>query len=330
MGKVRFDEVVVKKLTVTGDSDLRSQVSLAGVALASGFKGKGKTFYADPRNGNDNYDGLTPATAKVTTQAAIDLCTNRQMDTVIRLNGTESLTTPLLFNKLGITLIGEDSGWAIPGKGERFMYYGASGVAVATITQPCTIIGVGFSGQFSGAGSYNVCIDATDSDGWIGCFTSIFGCRFTTWGTQPNYALWLKGSNNCHIEGNHFDGNFEGFANAAIGLGASNVANIGVANSRFINNYFTHLKNGNYAFEAMASSYTQGCFIGHNVMVGKDGADAEGAPGVGAFFNHAGTGAYGTILYDNYIPLANTSAYSDTIANLKTAGYQFVGNHYTE
>lgn len=290
----------------------------------------GETFFVDPRSGDDDRSGKSKAEALLTLQAAIDLCVDRRMDKIIVLNGTQVLTTSVLFNKWGISVFAEECGMPENRKGERFMVYGPDDEPAAVISQPCHIRGLGFStAGYTGAGSHNVRIDSTGFDGWIGGYNLIENCKFTTWGVSPDYGLYLKGCTNSQFIGNSFDGAFNGFTDAAIGIG--DVSGTQVYTCDFVGNIFRGLKTGNYAFEVMSGSHPQSVLIADNYLLGDPNTEGDGHPGVGKFLNHLGGTVYGVMLANNWIPLAtDTGAYSDTVDNLQTAGYQFAGNNYAE
>jgi len=322
----RFRNIVTKDIQVQNDLNLPgdAKFTLGGVQFTAGAKGIGETFYVDPVAGNDAFDGKSAGAAKLTSQAAIDLCVDRRMDTIIRLDGSEVLTTPILFNKKGVSYIGEKSGWDTFDKGERFVAYGPADAAAAIISQPTHIEGVGFTTSgYVGAASHIVRIDTTGYDGWIGSYISIVGCRFMGWGYAPDYALYLKGGVACLIAGNHFDGTFYGFTDAAIGLGTGGAP---VYDTNIIGNKFTNMGAGNYAIECMVATELQNNLIASNYLLG----GAAGPAAMGAFFNHLGASPIDTLIADNYIPLAVGAAYSHSVGDLQTAGYLLVNNHYSE
>ena len=322
--KQRFRNIVTNDMLVQNDLVLEPQANflMGGVQMVVPNKGIGKTFYVDPRSGSDDYPGTSPSSAKLTSQAAIDLCVDRRMDTIIRLNGTEVLTTPILFNKQGIMYICEDSGWNNWNKGERFAAYGPNDDYAAVISEPCLIQGLGFTtAGFIGAGSAIVYVDSTGFDGWTGSFFSILGCRFMGWGFAPQYALKLNGGVSGLIAGNHFDGTFYGFTEAGILLDQYDVDIIG--------NKFTGMGDGNYAIEVKAGTTPLDVIIASNYLVGAS-ADGVGRKGIGAFLNTNATLAWGCLIADNHIPLSDDTAFSVNHADMITANYHLTGNHYIE
>ena len=73
--------------------------------------GKGRTFYVDYANGDDDNDGLIPTEAFKSSQAAIDACTHNYGDRIIRLPGTETVTEAVDFNVKGLIYRAVDIGY---------------------------------------------------------------------------------------------------------------------------------------------------------------------------------------------------------------------------
>jgi len=93
---------------------LEVQVGSEVVAYFPGRGGEftplGSSFYVDERDGSDDYNGLSPQTAKETIAAAIGLCTTGQGDYVFALNAWTVPDAPLTISKTDIHLIGIGSG----------------------------------------------------------------------------------------------------------------------------------------------------------------------------------------------------------------------------
>jgi len=104
--------------------------SLGGVAMT------GNVYYCDPTSGSDAFDGKTSENAKKTLQAAIDLCENNNGDVIVRMRGGEAVTSPVNFNKSGVTVIPQGYGMAPLSMGEYFSTYSTTLTAdpVAIIT----------------------------------------------------------------------------------------------------------------------------------------------------------------------------------------------------
>jgi hypothetical protein len=261
-------------------------------------------------------------------QEAINRCVHNRGDMINCFPGTQSLTATVLFNKRGITVQNTFLGYAPAVRGERFMLYGASGVPAAKFTEPCTVRGLGFSGQYTGAGSHNVLVDAAGG-GFFGGFIEISGCRFATWGASPDYALLLNGATQCLFQDNAFDGVFDGYNVGAIGISKSTDA-VQVWQSQFINNRFNSIGENKFAFVHVAGCQPDNNLIKGNSLLGKTTA-AGGAPGRGKFLDNNGVTNFDTLVCDNWIGLAtDTGSYDDTVAALQALGVRFAGNHYSE
>ena len=72
----------------------------------SNYSPMGKAFYADRTNGNDNYNGLSPQTAKKTVNAALGLCTTNKNDYVFVLESKDEDETAVTTTKERVHLIG--------------------------------------------------------------------------------------------------------------------------------------------------------------------------------------------------------------------------------
>ena len=87
--KRRDDEIIVKKMSVLNTLNIEGDAFMQGSSLAGS---PGKTYWIDPTNGDDDYDGKTPATAKATLPEAEDLTTTGKHDVVKYVSGLTSLT----------------------------------------------------------------------------------------------------------------------------------------------------------------------------------------------------------------------------------------------
>ena len=286
-------------------------------AKLSGQLGKGSTFYVDYTNGDDDNNGERPQTAFKSSQAAIDACTDNYGDVIIRLPGTETVTTSVLFNKKGIVYKALDVGYGF-GKGERFVIYGThTDGPAATISAPCRIEGIGFCG--SQAAGASLLVDGSTGGFSGGNFWELSNCRFSHWGIAKAYCLLNQGGSDGLIEKCMFDG-YTGYTTAAIGLDDSG-AN-GVLALRIIDNEFVNIGAGKYCIQLVDSAvHFRMSRIQGNVNVGSAKfANFNGATGDGF-----------TIVCDNYTGAAtDTGSYNTAVATLQAAGFQFSNNHYDE
>ena len=282
----------------------------------------GRVFWVDPSSsvgksgavGSDSNDGLSPDNAFLTLQAAIDACDNWRGDVVICKAGTQTVTTAVLFNKKGITVMAEPMGLPDEAGGERFVIYGShTDGPAAIVSYPCKIIGMGFCGSEAAGGSME--IDGTTGGFDGGNFVYLLNCRFSHWGIAKAYALILQGTGDVKIEGCYFDGYTAGYTTAAIECQLATAS--GTWATDIVNNRFMNVTT--YALKMATSSVpVRGEVRGNRVI------------GSGKFFDDndvAGSWCF----YGNWLPTAtDTGSYADTIDNLQAAGYDFADNHYTE
>ena len=283
----------------------------------------GRVFWVDPSSGIgladpagiDSNDGLTPSTAKQTLQAAVDLCEDWRGDLIICKAGTQVVTETVALNVKGLTVMSESMGGNRPYLGERFVIYGSHTDAPAvTISAPCSIIGMGFCGSETTGASVEV-------DGSLGGFDSgefyeIRNCHFTHWGVAKAFALILDSGGSGKITGCTFDGLTAGYTTAAIGVYT------GVVACEISHNTFTNIGSGIYCIDVAADAHFYISRVEHNYV--------QSAGSLFIAFNSA-TSNSSTLICDNFVGTAtNATTYDDTVNNLKTAGFLFSGNNYSE
>jgi hypothetical protein len=158
---------------MTTFNDQVFQMGGAPVAIMAGipFGPASKAFYVDPLNGSNDFDGMTPATAKSTVQAAFDLCTTLHNDVVFMLAAGTSATSAaaITWSKDFTHLIGINSGGPEPRSRVK------CGAALATtpfITwsgDGCVVMNVSFWHETSdAAGLVNVSVTG-DRNTFVGC-----------------------------------------------------------------------------------------------------------------------------------------------------------------
>lgn len=281
--------------------------------------GKGAHFYLDKVNGDDENDGTTWALAVKTPQAAIDLTTDYNGDVIHATRGSLHVTTPLLFNKVGISLIAD---WGLAGhhNGEGFMITTDdvyTDAPAGIITQPCRIVGMGFSADWAGHGAL---VSDDTNGGFEGGWYQIIGCRFPNWNeVKDSYAIEIIGGEGMIIEDCDFDGSLNGaygnvnrrFAAGVLVSQAGHNAGLQVRNNLF--------KNCTYMIEHAANGANGFEYRGNRVVgAGKGIKFGAATPQIG-------------LVADNYFGTAtDATTYDDTIVNLKALGVTFSGNHYTE
>jgi len=283
--------------------------SLGGVAMT------GNVYYCDPTSGSDAFDGKTSENAKKTLQAAIDLCENNNGDVIVRMRGGEAVTSPVNFNKSGVTVIPQGYGMAPLSMGEYFSTYSTTLTAdpVAIITADgVTIIGMGFAGADAGATFWSGAAlliggeaDATPYG------VHLIDCRFPKWGLDNRIGVAIEGSSNCIIEHCDFEGVGADFDSGIYVQGATQ--NIEIVDCRF----------RDCTYGIVFGSFAGGgphCIIKSNVFEDSKVLTASASSG-------ANTG----LLCDNWCEGAtDTGSYSATVDNLNTGGLVFSDNHYAE
>ena len=276
----------------------------------------GKVFYVNPATGGaDDYDTQFPdidgITCFSTHQGAIDACVSNRGDLIIVKRGYEAVTTPVLFNKAGITMVAQGFGMPPREQGEYFCIDCSSGPA-AILSLPCHIKGLGFHTSDTGTKSCNMRVDG-DTSGWPGWY-HIEDCRFPNWGTATEYGINFEGGANSLVSSCTFEGTSGGqkfAAGIAYGGGSStNPIQNEVDNCRF--------RSCDYAIEHVDGSPQKFLYHSSFVVDGKR-LNSNGALGDGNLCNW-------------YLETAATATASDdvSIADLKTGGINCSGNHYLD
>ncbi len=291
--------------------ELYSRWYTGSMHISPGLDGDAKEFFVDSGNGDDDNPGVTPRKAKKSSQAAINLCVAGRGDTITRLPGGEAVTTPVLFNKSGITYRAVNYGANPQAKGEIFSIYNTTADEFAgIITERCKIEGIGFASEDSRATFFYgaaLMVGNTPDDA-LPFGVHIKNCRFPKWGMDNRIGLALQGPTDILVEGCSFEG-VGGDLEAGIYLqGAAQNVNI-------FNNIFRECT---YAIEfgAFAGGGPE-CIIKGNIM-----QDSK-------FLSVPAAGALTGSLLDNWSPYATDgTTYSDTVNALQALGLVFSGNHY--
>jgi len=281
----------------------------------------GRLFYVDPSSsvghtiGNDSEGGLKPDESFLTLQAAINACDNWRGDVIVCKAGNQTVTTAVLFNKKGITVMAEGVGLPARPAGERFTIYGShTDGPAAVISYPCKIIGMGFCGSETAGGSLEINGTTGGFDG--GNFVSLLNCRFSHWGIAKAYAIILQGTGDVEIGNCYIDGYTSGYTTAAIECQLATASGTWITHihdSIFVNPV-------TYCLKMATGSVPVRGLVEHNFHVGG-----------GKFFDDNDVTATQWVFADNYLPTAtDTGSYGDTVDNLQTAGYHFINQHYEE
>lgn len=262
---------------------------------------KGRVFVVDPAD-LTNYS----------LQDAIDDCVAANGDVILNLPGGQSVDETVAFNKSGITVMAVSRGLSPYVSGEFFaIYAGANFVdgPAATITEPCTIIGMGFASRDTGALFWSgaACLIGGDADA-TPFGVHMKGCRFPKWGLDNRIGLAIEGSSDCLIEECSFEGVGSAFDSGIYVQGATQ--NLVIRRN--------HFRDCTYAvlFGAFAGG-------GPHIMIGSNVCEDSKLLSAAS----AATG----IVYDNWLETATDGgSYNDTVDNLNALGLQFADQHYAE
>lgn len=288
-----------------------SSPQLEGVSLGPVT---GTTFYVDPSNGSDSRDGLSPEEAKATLQAAVDLCTADQGDLIVRMPGTETVTSPVQFNVRGITVMASLMGMPPEEVGERFSTYHASSYA-AVVTDPVRCIGLGFEGTTT----QDLLIDCEEAGGYNGGFNEFLYCRFGVWGA-PAYGVYAIGGAVNKFKHCSFDGLFGGFGTAATAW-ANDTGGITPAFTELLWNRFQGIGASIPAVLHVSGGTPIGVIYAHNYM-----GPGFVAANTGIFLDNNNVASSGLVA-DNWTGLADKAT---AFTNLTNSTLVFADNHYDE
>jgi hypothetical protein len=279
-------------------------------------------FYLDPANytGNNNDNG--PGTKEEpfdTTQAAIDACTDNLGDVIIRMRGYEEVTTPVLFNKAGISIIAHQYG-TNRRQAEDFAVHmtGTDGPA-GIISKNCYVDGLVFAtnnvtkpgdGRANNAGTNSAAAlyFLGEGGGFNGGFSTFKSCRFPDWITGQVWGIEFGAGASNLIQRCKFEG-------LSAGIVFGGTSNNNPVDTEIEHCVFNDLTNGVELLPGTAQDII--IHANHFMDVSGYSVDTNGNGGNG-------------MITDNWHEVANSSAYDLSIADMKTAGWNPVGNHYIE
>ena len=255
---------------------------------------------------------VDPSDSGFTIQDAIDEAVAGKGDIILMLSGGNTVTTSVLFNKSGITMVAVNRGLSPLVDGEfHSILAGASYTTgpVATISAPCRIFGMGFASRDTGSTFFSgaACLLGGAAD------AAPFGvqmknCRFPKWGLDNRIGLAIEGSSDCLIEECTFEGVTSAFAAGIYVQGATQ--NLVIRNNHF---------------RQCTAAIQYGAFAGGGPHAIIDRNIVED----GLILDSQGNTAP-SFLTDNYSELATGSSYDASVATLQGQGIQFAGNHYAE
>ena len=282
--------------------------------LVGGSAQIGNVFYCDPTNGDDDNDGTTAQTAKASMNAAIGLCTADNGDVIVRMQGTETVTSTVEFDVGGITVIAENYGLSPQANGEYFATSADSSFTdgpVATITARCTLIGLGFVSRDAGTTFFSGAALLIGGDGLATPFgVHLLECRFPKWNLDNRIGVAIEGSTDCTIERCTFEGVGADFEAGIYVQGAAQNVNI-------LGNYFRDCA---YAVEyGVFAGGGPDALIAHNHVLTADkllDSNSQDAP---------------SLVADNWLGVGTgTGAFDVNISTLDGNNIFVADNHYKE
>lgn len=276
----------------------------------------GETFFVDPVNGSDGKNGKSFYHPMKTLQAAIDRCESSRGDQIIAAKGSYEVTTPVLFNKTGISVRVSDFGGQRANVGEYCGIYSAAAYTdgpAAIVTKACTIDGFGFVSRDVGANFYSgaalllrgSAAGVADANPFN---TKIVNCRFPKWGLDNRIGVAIDGSSDCGIINCMFEGVGTSFGSGIYVQGATQ--NLLIQGNTF----------RSCTYGVLFGSFAGGgphCLIEQNRCEDSKLLSAASAA----------TG----LVCNNWLEGAtDTGSYNDTVDNLNTLGLVFCDQHYAE
>jgi hypothetical protein len=269
--------------------------------------GGGKVFYVDPTNGSDNNTGKGPNYAVATLAKAISKCVASRGDVIVRLPGTETVTSTVTLNCSGVTIVCTAGAGNVM-KPKSFLLTNSTTGPALTITAPCNIFGMQFRAINTPAGNCAVMVDSTD--------VLLQGCIFQHAGGAI-VGVEINGASDVSIRHCWFkDYTAAGDSPLHVVIDGATVASrFNVTGCRFINCL--------QCIEHEATALPTEFEYASNIMY---------PSAVATYFLNINTvgSAYG-VLCDNYIPLASNDVMADVNqAGLVALGVHLMGNHYEE
>lgn len=268
-------------------------------------------------------------------QTAIDAAVDDAGDVIIVESGSHTVTETVAFNKKGITVIAADL-YSPYARGERFTIRADAAFTdgpVATITRPCTLIGLGFWGREATGASVamNFGTGGFNSGGW----SQLKRCWFPNHG-EIQRALDLSSVDRVTIEECVFDGSNNGALTSGtkeltIGVRLTQAHNCHLIENEFIN-ALTAIDAALIAPKTDPVHGNVGCTIRENVMLGVPAThfflDVEDTAAVRPQKIHVIGNQLGVAVASEAYKLGGAA--QANLTSLVTAGLQFSDNHYAE
>lgn len=276
----------------------------------------GRTFFVNAntpgaaRSINRPWYDVNESDVFSTLQGAIDACVDDRGDIIYVARAYMAISTPVLFNKQGISVIAQAWGQNPRDQGEYLTLDNTTGGAAAgVISKSCRIVGLGFHTANTGALSAALLLEnASSSPGW----NHLLNCRFVTWGTATLYGINAEAGANNLIEKCSFEGTAAVPFQAGIGFGGSPTQN--PIQNEVLDNRF---RDCTYAIEHVDGT-PQNFLYKENVCVDSKLLNSKNAAADG-------------LVAGNWLETAtDTGSYDVAVATMQGNGLQFSGNHYSE
>ena len=238
-----------------------------------------------------------------------------------------------MFNKKGIRVQATFDIGAGQDNGERFTINADAtpDICAAIISEPCTIVGLGFDSAnttaASDAGNFGTVYLGSGSGFDGGNYSQLIKCHFDNWG----HALYAIGSNyNDYVKIK--DCCIDGTINGVGGSANAFTAGLHIRQGHYVTVEDNTFRGCAYAIQhgtpnpASADHSNQNFIYKGNRVVVANGTEKF------IDFNTLATysKSYG-LVSDNWLGTAtNATSYNDTVANAQTAKVTFSGNHYSE
>lgn len=251
--------------------------------------------------------------ASFSLQDAIDECVAGQGDIIVFKPGGTTVTATVNFNKSGIRVMatGPTRNPLVTGEYHAILANASfTDGPVAKVTKPCVIDGIGFAGRDTGALFFAGAALLLGGDSDANPFgVQLLRCRFPKWGLDNRIGVAIEGSSDCLIDECIFEG---GGADFDAGIYIQGAMQNLIVRKNYFRQCTAAIKTGAFAGGGPH------VFIHENFVEDGKLLDSDGNSGNG-------------LIAGNYLETAtNTASYDRSVADMKSAGWQFSGNHYSE
>jgi hypothetical protein len=305
-------------MTTTFSGPVVSEGGFIGGGMAGAPAGR--VFYVNTNTGSVARNAERPwydadeDTVFSTMQGAIDACVDDRGDIIYVARGYNAISTPVLYNKAGISVIAQAYGMPSQFMGEYFAQDNTTGGApAAIISKSCHIHGIGFHTAWTGGISSNITIEiASGEAGWV-WLTAV---RVMNWGTATVYGINCEAGANMVFEDGSFEGGAsQGFVNAAVAFGGSLTQN--PIRNIVRRNQFS---NCTWAIEHKDGKPQEFTYGPGNVTVPGDVATK--------FLNSKNAAATGIVCGNFFYTEVAAATFDQDVATMENLGIKLVGNEY--